>query len=148
MGVVKRRARATARRRALRASSRWSLAAVGLSVFLAAQMMFAMTAGNTVPASMAGESSVAITANTLKPPECSGITVTTILIGSTLVNGSNESELILGSSGLDTISGSGGDDCILGGAGTDVITGGSGTDVCIGGPGTDTFPSGCETQIQ
>ena len=87
----------------------------------------------------------AITADTLKPAACSGITLTTIVSGTT---GTAGNDLIIGTSGIDVISGGDGNDCILGGAGADTIDGGNGNDVCIGGPGIDVFLVTCETQIQ
>jgi len=103
------------------------------------------TAANTVPGSNIGSSSAAITANTLKPAACNGITLTNLVIGN---NGTAANDLVLGSAGVDNMNGAGGNDCILGGGGNDTIAGGSGTDVCIGGPGADTFNGNCETQIQ
>jgi Ca2+-binding RTX toxin-like protein len=103
------------------------------------------TAANTVPASNVGSSSTPITANTLKPAACNGITLTNLVIGN---NGTAAADLVLGSAGVDNMNGAGGNDCILGGGGNDTIAGGAGTDVCIGGPGTDTFNGNCETQIQ
>jgi Ca2+-binding RTX toxin-like protein len=103
------------------------------------------TAANTVPASNIGSSSTPITANTLKPAACNGITLTNLVIGN---NGTAAADLVLGSAGADTMNGGNGDDCILGGGGNDSIAGGGGTDVCIGGPGVDTFGGNCETQIQ
>jgi Ca2+-binding RTX toxin-like protein len=103
-----------------------------------------LTASNVVAASHRTNQSQAITANTLKPTECSGITLTAVVVGNT---GTGASELILGGPGADTIRGNGGNDCILGGGGNDSLRGGNGADVCIGGPGTDTFNS-CATQYQ
>lgn len=103
------------------------------------------TAANTVPASNLGSASQAITANTLKPASCNGITLTNLVIGNI---GTSGNDLVLGSAGVDTMNGANGNDCILGGGGNDSIAGGVGTDVCIGGPGTDTFNANCETQIQ
>jgi Ca2+-binding RTX toxin-like protein len=106
----------------------------------------AFTASNTVPGGTVSRSVLAITADTLKPAACSGITLTTIVSGTT---GTAGNDLILGTSGIDVISGNNGDDCILGGEGDDTIDGGNGNDVCIGGPGVDLLnPLTCETQIQ
>lgn len=121
------------------------------TVFLACLLTGALTgpnvfaAGNTVPATKASRSVVAITANTLKPSNCSAITLTTVVSG---VNGTSGADLLLGTAGADTMSAGNGDDCVLAGGGGDSIDGGAGTDVCIGGPGTDTFNSRCETQAQ
>ena len=119
-----------------------ALGALGLLLICIAVVA---TAANTVPASNVGSSSTAITANTLKPAACNGITLTNLVIGST---GTAGNDLLLGSAGVDTMNGGNGNDCILGGGGIDAIAGGGGTDVCIGGPGVDTFNANCETQIQ
>ena len=121
------------------------LRAIGVVGLLLICIAVAATAANTVPASNVGSSSAAITANTLKPAACNGITLTNLVIGST---GTNGNDLVLGSAGADTMNGGNGNDCILGGGGIDAIAGGGGTDVCIGGPGVDTFNANCETQIQ
>ena len=122
-------------------------------VLLFGSLISAVAGSNSVPGTRADNNFFSIGANDVKPAPCAGITVTTVLIGSGIINGTGASELVLGSSGADTIDAAGGDDCILGGGGNDIITGGAGTDVCIGGPGIDTFGilglfSGCETQIQ
>jgi len=104
------------------------------------------TAANAVPASNLGSSSQALTADTLKPAACAGITLTNLVIGN---NGTNGNDLVLGSAAVDNMNGGNGNNFILrGGGGNDSIAGGGGTDVCIGGPGTDTFNGSCETQIQ
>jgi Ca2+-binding RTX toxin-like protein len=119
---------------------------------LTASLITALTATNSVPATRADHNLLSIGPNDLKPAECAGITVTTLLPGSGTFSGTGASELVLGGSGADTITAGGGDDCILGGGGNDSIRGESGTDVCIGGPGIDTFgilgSGGCETEIQ
>jgi Ca2+-binding RTX toxin-like protein len=102
-------------------------------------------AGNTVPGSNAARYATAITANTLKPLDCAGITLTTVVAGNTGTSGAN---LLLGSAAANSMSAGGGNDCVLGGGGNDSINCGSGTDIAIGGPGTDTFSSNCETRIQ
>jgi Ca2+-binding RTX toxin-like protein len=95
-------------------------------------------ATNSVPGSRAGTSTSAITVDSLKPrPACNAITLTSLVTGSGIFNGTASADLITGSSGADTINGSAGDDCIVGGGGNDTFSGGLGNDVCIGGPGTD-----------
>lgn len=125
------------------------LALVGL---LSGSLITALTATSSVPATRADHNLLSIGPNDLKPADCAGITVTTLLTGTGTFSGTGASELVLGGSGVDTIIAGGGDDCILGGGGNDSIQGQSGTDVCIGGPGTDTFGilglGGCETEIQ
>jgi len=105
----------------------------------------ALGAANAVPASNTTKFTTPITANTLKPSSCSGITLTTLVIGNT---GTAGNDLELGSAAADTMRAGGGNDCILGGGGIDNINCGTGTDVAIGGPGTDVFNVNCETQIQ
>jgi Ca2+-binding RTX toxin-like protein len=122
-----------------------ALRAIGVLALLLLCIAVVATAANTVPASNLGSASQAITANTLKPAACNGITLTNLVIGN---NGTAGNDLVLGSAGVDNMNGAGGNDCILGGGGNDSIAGGAGTDVCIGGPGTDTFNNNCETQIQ
>lgn len=105
-----------------------------------------VSAANSVPTTKANDQSRAIATDDLKPtPDCSGITVTNKVNGS---SGTSGADLMTGSSGVDTMTGVAGNDCILGGGGNDSLNGGTGTDVCIGGPGTDTFNPSCETQIQ
>jgi Ca2+-binding RTX toxin-like protein len=105
----------------------------------------AYTAGNLVPATKAGQTAIPITPDSLKPAACAGITLTTLVIGST---GTGGNDLLLGTAAVDVMSGGAGNDCILAGAGSDTIDGGAGTDVCIGGPGTNIFvPLSCETQL-
>ena len=120
----------------------------GLSVvtFGAAALLLgvpAYTAGNAVSGGQVGQTSIPITADTLKPPQCAGITLSTVTTTGTAGN-----DLLLGTSGIDTLSGGNGNDCILGGGGADTIDGGAGTDVCIGGPGLDVLLPTCETAIQ
>jgi Ca2+-binding RTX toxin-like protein len=105
-------------------------------------------ASNVVTPSRLGGFSMATGANELKPiPDCAGITVQIIDVGSGTFSTSNSAELVLGSAGVDSINARNGDDCIVAGSGNDTINGGVGQDVCIGGLGTDTF-SACETTIQ
>ena len=108
----------------------------------------ALTAANVVPATRAAHDDRAIGLNDVKPGDCSGVAVATLVTGSGLISGTGGNDLVLGASAGDTISASGGNDCVHGGGGDDTIDGGVlGTDVCIGGPGTDTFVN-CETQVQ
>ena len=121
------------------------LRAIGVVGLLLLCVAVVATAANTVPASNLGSANQAITANTVKPAACNGITLTNVVVGN---NGTAGADLLLGSAGVDNMDGNGGDDCILGGGGNDNLRGSGGTDVCIGGPGVDTFHPTCETQIQ
>lgn len=122
----------------------WPIGLIALLLSIAAT---AQTSGNTVASSKAQDDSRAATANTMKPTECAGITLTDTFNGSGIFTSGTTSELVTGSNAGDVISSGNGDDCVLGGDGGDTINGGTGTDVCIGGPGIDTFIN-CETQIQ
>lgn len=125
----------------------WLAVCGGLALLLAS-IGSALATANTVAQSRAGVVVQPITANDLKPIECAGLNLTTVIAGSGTINGGSQSALILGSAGADTINGKGGSDCMLGGGGNDSFNGGNGNqDVCIGGPGTDTFKN-CETTIQ
>lgn len=124
----------------------WILS-LGLFALLIITAVTALAATNTVPSTRVVNASISFNINHLKPAACAGITVSTIVTGSTTINGTGGNDLILGSANLDTISDLAGDNCILGGDGDDVIIGGPGSDVCIGGSGNDTFLA-CETQIQ
>jgi hypothetical protein len=126
---------------------RRSVAALAAAVTIVLSGLLGLTNANSVPSTKAADRSQAITANTLKPTECAGITLTNLVRGSGTINGTNGADLILGSSGVDTISGNNSSDCILGGGGNDSINGGNGADVCIDRLGTNTFTS-CETIYQ
>ena len=120
---------------------------LGLFALLVVTAVTALAATNTVPSTRVMNESISFNINHLKPAACAGITVSTVVTGSGIINGTAGNDLILGSSNLDTISDLAGDNCILGGDGDDVITGGPGRDVCIGGSWNDTFLA-CETEIQ
>jgi Ca2+-binding RTX toxin-like protein len=112
---------------------------------LVAFVVIGLTASNMVASSHAADRTQAITANTLKPVECNGITLTTVVVGT---NGTAGADLLVGSGAGQTMSGNGGNDCILGGGGNDTLRGNAGTDVCIGGPGADSFAATCEIRYQ
>jgi Ca2+-binding RTX toxin-like protein len=108
----------------------------------------AFSATNVVPNIRLGQQIQAVTANALKPVECSALNLTTIVVCSGgNCDGTRASELILGTAAGERIRGRGGRDCIVGGGGDDNLMGNNSQDVCIGGPGNDTFLT-CETQIQ
>lgn len=127
---------------------RFIFLSVGMLIVLS--VVSAYAANIAVPTTYLTDQSSAVTANSLKPAACSGITVTTIVYCPDTggnCDGTNDSELIIGSPAIDNIMGKGGSDCILGGGGADDITGSQSRDICIGGPGNDTFKK-CETSIQ
>ncbi|HEU5316017.1 MAG TPA: hypothetical protein VFX49_07895, partial [Chloroflexota bacterium] len=96
-------------------------------------------AANAVRASRAAARQQAITINGLRPPECAGLTLTTLITGSGTITGTNGPDLIIGSAGSDSIDGLDGSDCIVAGGGDDDINAGAGADVILGGPGNDTI---------
>jgi Ca2+-binding RTX toxin-like protein len=122
----------------------------------------AFAATNTIPAKRLDDDSISISANNLKPPECSSLNLTSIVVAG---NGTTGNDLILGTAGDDTLNGDDGDDCIVGGGGNDTLQGQKGndivlgqdgddnlrgnqdTDICDGGPGTDSGHPSCETEI-
>jgi len=136
-------------------------------VLVLLSVLGAFTAANTVPNTRADKNSISVTANTIKPSECSEIALTNIVDIGAGETGTPANDLILGTNKDDKeIRGGAGDDCILGGkgnerqkpdkdwipgiygeGGNDVLIGGPGNhDICDGGTGTDTFYS-CETEI-
>jgi Ca2+-binding RTX toxin-like protein len=134
---------------------------------IAGSAAVARAGANVVGVSGADLQSQAITANGLKPPECDGVTVGSIVVatpgGSTNGGGSgslilgsplgdtiraqNGTDCVLGGGGDDTLLGQGRDDVLIGGPGNDTLNGGAGVDICYGGPGLDSF-TGCEIAIQ
>ena len=122
---------------------------LSLGTLIVLSVVSAYAANIAVPPTYLTDQSSAVTANSLKPAACSGITVTTIVYCPATggnCDGTNASELIIGSPAIDNITGRGGSDCILGGGGADDITGSQSRDICIGGPGNDIFKK-CETSI-
>jgi Ca2+-binding RTX toxin-like protein len=140
---------------------------IGFAVVIIITVFIAVTASNTVPITRADKNSIGISANELKPSECSGITLTNIVDIGAGETGTSANDLILGTDKADAeIRGGAGDDCILGGKGNerqksgkswipgiygedgdDVLIGGPGnSDMCDGGAGNDTFYS-CETEL-
>ena len=117
-----------------------------LAIVAVAAATTGLSASNSVPATRLGRVSMSITANDLKPAECSSINVTNIVTGSGVLTGTNGNDLVLGGSGIDIIDAGVGDDCAVGGSGLDTIAGGLGTDVCIGTNGA-TFAT-CETEVR
>ncbi|MDA0264991.1 MAG: hypothetical protein O3A93_00150 [Chloroflexi bacterium] len=104
------------------------------------------TASNTVPPTSAGMSIISVGPNEIKPRECSGITVTNIVIVTDgLQTGTAFNDLMLGSATVSVLDGGAGDDCIVTGNLAAVITGGLGNDVCIGKI-TSLF-DGCESEV-
>lgn len=101
----------------------FSAAALGLVALVVAQALTVYTASATVSPTRLGTASSTVSADDLKPNECT-MTVTSIAHGAASFSATAPGQLVLGSSGDDTITGdSGGGDCIVGGGGTDSITG-------------------------
>ena len=140
-------------------------AGIFLIALIAVNAASAFAAANSVPASRLDDDSFSITANDLKPAECSALNLTNIVVIAGNGAGTNANDLILGSSGGDNLRGGDGDDCIVGGGGDDSLDGqkdndillGQGgndslrgsqeTDICDGGAGTDSGHNSCETEI-
>lgn len=119
----------------------------GSIVLILVSAITAFAASIQIAPSKMGVESIPVSAEDLKPSECSTLYLTNIVTGSVIITGTSGNDLILGSSGIDLIDGGGGDDCIEGGDGDDIIEGNSETDVCLGGAGNDSF-SNCETELQ
>jgi Ca2+-binding RTX toxin-like protein len=138
---------------------------VGVLALALLTIFSAVAASNTVPTTRADKNSIGINADTVKPPECNGITLTNIVDVGAGESGTAANDLILGTDKADAeIRGGDGDDCILGGKGNerqkigkdwypglygedgdDVLIGGPGNkDHCDGGAGTDLYFT-CET---
>ncbi len=120
---------------------RLMLLALPLAIGATAITAAASTVGVSV-GSVTDVSSV-VTANDMKPPECAGITLTSVIAGSGVFNGvGNTNELILGSASADTVNALLGDDCILLGGGADSATGAAGADIILGQAGNDELNGG------
>jgi Ca2+-binding RTX toxin-like protein len=116
------------------------LLTLGFLVTVSFSILAAFSAANLVPPSRAfGSGPTPITANSLKPPECtmSLAAIRYVTPGVAFVSDGNSNDLIIGTAGADTISAGKGHDCILGGGGNDTINGDQGNDVIFGGPGDD-----------
>jgi Ca2+-binding RTX toxin-like protein len=109
----------------------------GMLSLVAVSIFSAFAAANTVALSGAEDASFGISANDLKPSECSALNLTNIVTGSGNIQGSNGSDLILGGASADKINAKKGNDCVLGGDGDDELKGGDQDDVLLGGPGND-----------
>ena len=109
------------------------MALVGLLALGFVDLISALAAANSVPASGKLDTTITLTVQQLKPQDCNGLNLTTYQIspGGTYSN-NGASALILGTSGFDNIKAGGGNDCIVGGAGGDTLGGGTGGDICFG----------------
>jgi len=108
-----------------------------LALMLASVINAVAASGTIVPSITVGQVTIPVTANELKPPQCS-MYISKIISGTGTINGTSFNDLIYGSSGSDIIDGGGGNDCIFGLGGNDTIDGGADDDIIIGGDGTDT----------
>ncbi len=129
----------------------YRLAFFGLMVLILASILTAVAAANTVPSSYLADQTRAIAVNDLKPPECSSLTLDTIVSCGNGINcnAGNGNDLVLGSPSNTTIRGQNGNDCIVdsSSAGSRTLVGGNGTDVCIGYAST-IFDGSCEQQVR
>ena len=105
-------------------------------ILILSSVVFAFTAANLVPPSSADDGTHPVTANEMKPEECAGLNLTTIVTNG---NGTNGNDLILGTAGNDSLNGKKGDDCIVGGDGDDNLRGGQDNDILLGGDGDDSI---------
>jgi len=111
---------------------RW-LALMGVVLVLGVMgAVQASTAANSVPTSRLGTMSVAGTIAQLTPPECAGLNLTNLVVGTGDVQGTSAGDLVLAGAGSSEANGGQGHDCVIGGAGTQRIRGGPGNDICIG----------------
>lgn len=133
-----------------------------LTSLIILSVVYAFAAANSVPSSRMDDDSFSITANDLKPSDCSSLNLTNIATSGGETAGN---DLLLGTSGADTLTGDDGDDCIVGGGGDDTLRGQKGndiilgqagddslrgnqdTDICDGGAGTDSGHVSCETEL-
>jgi Ca2+-binding RTX toxin-like protein len=115
---------------------------IGLGVVF---MCTTSTASNSVDPSGASASLVPVSVDAKRPPECAGLPMQSLVVGTGVFAGSAGADLMLASASDDQVSGGSGDDCLVGGGGNDTLDGGPGYDVCVGGPGVNTYV-GCEVQ--
>ena len=120
---------------------------LGVLILTVASVVSAFAAGISISAENAGQQSLPLTADDIKPAACASISLTNIVRGYGVLTGTTGNDLIIGSSTADVIDGLGGNDCVLGGGGDDSLNGNEGNDICLGGVGTDIFTD-CETEIQ
>jgi Ca2+-binding RTX toxin-like protein len=111
---------------------------LGLIGLVLVSIASAFAANLEVEDSSIGKVQPGMSANQIKPPECTQ-NLTNIVSGAGTIHGTSENDLILGGSSDDEIYGYGGDDCILSGSGDDIIDGGEGNDTCLGGTGNNTY---------
>lgn len=100
-----------------------------LLVIILGSLMFGLSASNVILATPAMEDyTQGVTANDLKPPECSHLDLVNIVTGR---NGTQENDLMLGTAGNDVLDGKQGDDVLIGGPGIDECVGNQGNNVYI-----------------
>lgn len=90
------------------------LGVVGLVLLIVVSVSSAVAASNMVPQTRLSDTSRGITANDLKPAQCAGLNLSSIVACSSgNCNGTAANELILGYPGFEIINGGGGADCII-----------------------------------
>jgi hypothetical protein len=94
----------------------YGLAAAGLLVLVAAHAYSAYSASNTVAPGHVARVNSNVTANNLKPPECT-MTVTSIKSGTGVFSATAQFQLVIGSSARDTVTLQK-NDCFVGGGPT------------------------------
>lgn len=138
------------------------MAWLGLLTLILVSVLSGFATSVSINTSHLDEVTFSVTANDLKPADCAGLNLSTVIANG---NGGSSNELILGNATGNTITGGAGDDCILGGGGDDDLSGGEGNDVILGGTdndslqgdagtdecygqsGIDSFDASCETQV-
>jgi hypothetical protein len=102
------------------------------ALIASASVLTGLTGANTVPPTAAGVSQRVVTPNDLKPAQCAGLNVATLVTGSGVISGGPGNSLILGSAADDTIYAGPGDTCIDAGAGHNI---------CYTSPGVNVYLS-------
>ena len=120
------------------------LAILALALLALINIGIGQTASNPTPLTHASDTAEAVTADTLKPSQCAGLALTSLVYGSGTITGTAANELILGSAAADTVTANAGADCVLSGGGNDTVYGNAGTDVLLGGPNDDRLEGGSE----
>ena len=104
----------------------------------------AVAASNIIPPSHAGATSIAVTANDLKPAQCAGLNLSVVVSGPGDPAATANQLLLVSPAYTDAVGGSG-DDCIDASSSIATIDGRGGTNVCFGG--ASTVFTNCQTQV-
>jgi hypothetical protein len=121
--------------------TRLALALMAAATFV---LVTGVAASNIVPPSHVGATTLAVTANSLKPAACAGLNLSVVVNGPGDSGATANQLLLVGPADTDVIGGSG-DDCIVASTSVATIDGGTGTNVCYGG--SSTVFTNCQTQV-